>query len=146
MSLECRELLGVGIDLINSDRQHLIGLVNLTKHGLTTRNRAELTAALDSLPKYSKMHFFKEELIANGVGCGEIFHLRAPHARLLEKLNQLKVEIGKVWTEAAAVNFSSFLRNWLIYHVIKKNVDEAISEKILVQVRSALEHNSSGGH
>ena len=122
MSLECRELLGVGNDLIDPDSQRLIELVNLAMHGLTTRNRAELTAALDSLFKYSKMHFFKEELIANGVGCGEIFHLRAPHARLLEKLNQLKVEIGEVWTEAASVNFSNFLRNWLIYQVIKKNM------------------------
>ena len=122
MSLQRREQLGVGIDLIDSDRQHLIGLVNLAKHGLTTRNRADLTAALDSLFKYSKMHFFKEELIANVVGCGKIFHFRKPHAGLLEKLNQLKVEIREVWTEAAAVNFNSFLRNWLVYHVFKKNM------------------------
>lgn len=122
MSLEWREQLSVGNDLLDSDHKHLIEIINLAKHGLTTRNRTELTAALDSLSKYSKMHFSREELIANAVGYGEVSHLQESHAGLLENLEQLKAEIGEVWTEAAAVNFSSFLRNWLLNHVIKEDM------------------------
>jgi len=56
------------------------------------------------------------------VGYGEVSHLQESHAGLLENLEQLKAEIGEVWTEAAAVNFSSFLRNWLLNHVIKEDM------------------------
>jgi hemerythrin len=122
MSLEWREQLSVGNDLIDSDHKHLIEIINLAKHGLTNRSRTELTTALDSLSKYSKIHFSREELIADAVGYGEVSHLQASHAGLLENLEQLKAEIGEVWTEAAAVNFSSFLRNWLLNHVIKEDM------------------------
>ena len=122
MALEWREQLSVGNDLIDSDHKYLIEVINQATDGLKKRSRVELTEALDNLSKYSKVHFSREEKIATAVGYPGASHLHESHESLLEKLDQVTLEIGEEWTEASVEGFSTFLRDWLINHVIKEDM------------------------
>jgi hemerythrin len=122
MGLQWREQLSVGNDLIDSDHKHLIEIINLANSSLQTMNRTELVAALDQLFNYSKLHFALEEKIAVAVGYTDVEHIHASHEALLVKLSQLAQEIGSAWDAAAAEHFGSFLREWLINHVIKEDM------------------------
>lgn len=53
MPLEWREQLSVGNDLIDSDHKYLIEIINQAENGLKRKRLSEVTAALDSLSRYS---------------------------------------------------------------------------------------------
>jgi len=122
MALEWREQLSVGNDLIDSDHKYLIELINQATDGLAKRALTELTAVLDNLSKYSKVHFSREEQVAVAVGYPGASQLHESHGDLLKKLEQITAEIGQDWTQASAEHFSAFLRDWLINHVIKEDM------------------------
>ena len=122
MTLKWREQLSVGNDLIDSDHKCLIEIINLAEHSLKSNDREELTAALDRLSRYARVHFAREEKIAGAVGYAHTSHEHESHEGLLRKLEQLKLEIGEDWTESAGEHFSAFLRNWMMNHVIKEDM------------------------
>ncbi len=122
MSLEWREQLSVGNDLLDSDHKHLFEIINLAGVALAKKRFSTLTEALDSLGRYSKLHFILEEKIATAVGYEHTESLHNAHDRLLARLDELKHEIGQEWTDAAAENFTALLRDWLINHVIKEDM------------------------
>ncbi|MCF8211847.1 MAG: hemerythrin family protein, partial [Rhodoferax sp.] len=122
MGLQWREQLSVGNDLIDADHQRLIEIINLAEHSLRTVNRGELIKALDQLFKYAQVHFVLEEKIATAVGYPEIARIHASHQALLTRLTQVTREIGAHWDAATAEHFGSFLREWLVNHVIKEDM------------------------
>ena len=122
MSLEWREQLSVGNDLIDSDHKYLIEIINQVNEGLKVKSLKTLTEALESLAKYSKVHFSKEEKIAAAVGYPQADKLHESHEALLLKLEQIKLEIGEEWADESIEGFSLFLREWLINHVIKEDM------------------------
>lgn len=122
MSLQWREQLSVANDLIDSDHKHLIDVINEAGQCLSSRQPVKLAAALDSLARYSKVHFAREELLAKAVGFPEAAHLQSSHEALLAQLDATRRELGDTWSEAVAKQFSALLRNWLINHVIKEDM------------------------
>ncbi|MDO8466412.1 MAG: bacteriohemerythrin [Gallionella sp.] len=122
MGLVWKEQLSVGNDVIDADHKHLIGIINLVEKSLVTINRSDLTLALDSLTQYSKVHFAREEKIADAAGYTQIPHLHKSHEALLKKLDQVKQEIGDEWTASSVERFIIMLRDWLINHVIKEDM------------------------
>jgi hemerythrin len=77
---------------------------------------------LDELARYGKSHFEREEGVAKAVGYPKADQLNVSHAQLNEKLVAFKVQIGDTWTQAAVAQFTAFLRDWLIAHVIKEDM------------------------
>jgi hemerythrin len=125
MSLTWREQLSVGNNVIDSDHRHLIEIINQVEQGMKAKNPAELMAALNSLFQYSQVHFIREENIAKAAGYEQVPSLSQSHQALLTKLNQIKEEIagmGQEWSSAAVDHFASFLRSWLIDHIIKEDL------------------------
>jgi hemerythrin len=122
MALQWREQLSVGNDLIDTDHQRLIEIINQADSSLQSASRAGLLTALDELDKYSRVHFTLEEKIAQAVGFPDLGQLHASHMLLLETLNRIAQEIGEQWDKAAAEHFGQFLRDWLINHVIKEDM------------------------
>lgn len=57
MSLQWRDQLSVGNDLIDSDHKYLIEIINRAEASLKAKNRRELAEALDSLDQYYRVHF-----------------------------------------------------------------------------------------
>lgn len=122
MSLQWREQLSVANDLIDADHKYLIEVINEAEHCLSSRQPAKLAAALDTLSRYSKVHFAREELLAKAAGYPEAAHLQASHEELLTQLDTTRRELGDAWSDAVAEQFSTLLRNWLINHVIKEDM------------------------
>jgi hemerythrin len=122
MSLQWREQLSVGNDLIDDDHKYLIDIVNQAEQSWKAKNRANLVAVLDRLSEYSKSHFSKEESIAAAAGYPGAMQLHETHEELVNKLDQFKQEIGEEWTESSGEHLNAFLRDWLISHVIKEDM------------------------
>jgi len=122
MSLQWREQLSIGNDLIDSDHKYLIEIINEAEDSLRRNNRSELMAALDNLSQYAKVHFAREEKVASAVGFEHVSHLHESHEALLMTLNEVKQEIGEKWTAASAEHITALLRFWLIDHVIKEDM------------------------
>ena len=125
MGLVWREQLSVGNNVIDNDHRHLIDIVNHVEQSLDTKNPRELSAALDSLSKYSQEHFVREEKIARAAGYEQVPDLSHSHEALVKQLDQIKVEIrgmGQEWSPAVAEDFTKLLRSWLIDHVIKEDL------------------------
>ncbi len=124
MSLVWREQLSVGNDVIDSDHRYLIDIINRVEQGMTTRDLKSLTAALDSLSKYSQAHFAREEKIAKAAGYEQVPGLNQSHEALNKQLDQVKTEIGQMqeWSPEVVEHFANFLRGWLIDHVVKEDL------------------------
>jgi len=122
MGLQWREQLSVGNDLIDSDHKHLIDIINRADQSLQAMSRAGLMAALDELFKYSRVHFSLEEKIAEAVGYPGLEHIHGSHEALLQSLSQITHEIGEHWDAAAAEHFGTFLKDWLVNHVIREDM------------------------
>jgi two-component system chemotaxis response regulator CheY len=108
--------------VIDADHKQLIEIINLVERSLVTINQSELTLALDSLTQYSKVHFAREEKIAGAAGYTQVAHLHKSHEALLKKLDHLKQEIGEEWAASSIEHFTTFLRDWLINHVVKEDM------------------------
>lgn len=122
MGLEWRENLSVGNDLIDTDHKYLIDIINQAETALRAKSRSKLTAVIDSLTRYSKLHFSNEERIALAAGYPETAHLHESHDGLLKRLGEVSQELGEVWTDAAGEDCNAFLRDWLINHVIREDM------------------------
>ena len=122
MSLEWREQLSVGNDVIDSDHKHLIEIINQVERSFGAKNRSELMLALDSLSHYSEVHFDREEKIASAVGYIPVPQLHKSHGALLIKLDKIKQGIGEEWTESSAEQLIVFLRSWLVDHLLKEDM------------------------
>lgn len=122
MTLEWREQLSVGNDLIDSDHKYLIEIINQATVGMKSRDRTVFAAAFDNLARYSKVHFSREEQVAAAVGYPGASNLHDSHEDLLKKLDLVGLETGDEWTETYIKDFSIFLRDWLINHVIKEDL------------------------
>lgn len=122
MALEWREQLSVGNDLLDSDHKYLIEIINRAENGLRKRSLSEVSDALDRLFRYSIMHFSREEKIAVAVGYSHAAHLHESHEGLLRGLDKVRQAVGDEWTDASVEGFGTFLRDWLINHVIKEDM------------------------
>jgi len=122
MALKWSEQLSVGNDLIDADHKYLIEIVNQVEQGMRANDQSELTAALNSLVQYSKIHFPREEKIASAVGYKRVSNLHDSHEALIVKLGQIREEIEQGWTAASEEHFSTMLREWLINHIIKEDL------------------------
>lgn len=122
MSLEWREQLSVGNDVIDSDHKHLIEIINRIERSLESKAWEELKNALDSLSRYSTTHFAAEEKIASAVGYAQASRLHESHQDLLEKLDKLKQYLVDEWPPTSVEGFVGLLRDWLIHHVIKEDL------------------------
>jgi hemerythrin len=122
MSLEWRDQLSVGNDLIDADHKHLIEVVNLAEHGLKTKNRQELTEVLDNLSRYARVHFVREELFAGAVSYPGVNQMHESHEELMKTLERVKHDISEQWSQESLDHFSDLLRGWLVNHVIKEDM------------------------
>ena len=122
MSLKWRQQLSVGNDLIDSDHKHLIDIINRVEDSLRHMERSGLTDALEDLSRYSRTHFAAEEKIAAAAGYAHVARLHESHGALLERLDQLRQELGGGWTTESVERFTNMLRDWLINHVIKEDL------------------------
>lgn len=122
MALLWRAQFSVGNDMIDSDHQYLLEIINKAELSLKALNAAELSGLLDELATYARMHFEREELLSRAVGYPKADQLHLSHGLLKDQLRKFREELGDTWTQDSANKFTVFLRDWLITHVIKEDM------------------------
>ena len=125
MELIWRDQLSVGNDVIDQDHKYLIDIINRVKRCLENQDRVGLSATLDSLYQYSRVHFAREERIAYRAGYAQATHLGHSHEKLIEHLDEISREIHvpeQDWSPQAIAKFTALLHNWLVDHVIKEDL------------------------
>ncbi len=125
MGFAWREQLSVGNDVIDTDHKYLVDLINQVEEVLKTKNRKALSDVLDSLSRYAQVHFAREEKIAQAAGFAGSSQLGHSHQQLTQQLEEIKGEMLQAqadWSSSAVEHFVSFLRRWLIEHVIKEDL------------------------
>ena len=122
MSLAWRDQLSVGNDLIDTDHQHLIDIINLAEASLRVKDTERIAGTLAELAKYSRTHFVREEQVAAGVGYPGVAQLHQSHSALLERLQTTSDKVSDDWSPALIDEFTTFLRDWFINHVIKEDM------------------------
>jgi hemerythrin len=122
MALLWRNQFSVGNDLIDSDHQYLLEIINRAEVCLKANDAVALNSVLDELAHYGRSHFEREELIAKAVGYTNADGLHASHAELLEDLTKFHEQLGSNLTQPNIEKLIAFLRDWLIQHVIKEDM------------------------
>lgn len=122
MALLWRSQFSVGNDLIDSDHQYLLEIINKAEVSLNAVNAAQLSGLLDELSKYAKSHFEREELLAKAVGYPKADQLHLSHNLLTDQMNTFRHGLGDSWKQESVTAFTTFLRDWLINHVIKEDM------------------------
>lgn len=122
MALIWRNQFSVGNDLIDSDHQYLLEIINRAEACLRAANAVALDSVLDELALYGQSHFEREEFVAKAVGYPQADRLHESHTALVEHLKKFREGIGSSWTQAQLDEFILFLRDWLIQHVIKEDM------------------------
>lgn len=122
MGLQWRDQFSVGNDLIDTDHKYLIDVVNRAEISLKANNSVQLNAVLEELAHYGQSHFEREERVARAVGYPDADKLHQSHTKLVATLVKFKTEVGGDWSEAAVTEFTAFLRDWLIGHLIKEDL------------------------
>ncbi len=122
MGLQWREQLSVGNELIDGDHKHLIDLVNQAEESLKTKKPEGIKTVLGGLASYAKFHFAREELVSQAAGYPDVEKMHASHEALVAELTKLTEEMGPEMSDAGAQHLVTFVRDWLINHVIKEDL------------------------
>jgi len=122
MALQWREQLSVGNNSIDADHKKLIEIIGAAEISLDARDRAGLFRVLHELAQYGEQHFRREEALAQAVGYPKSEQMHRSHLQLVAELTLFQSQIGATLTDEVVSHIVTFLRDWLINHVIKEDL------------------------
>lgn len=135
--LEWKEEYSVGVSLIDTQHQHLFEIGNrafeMLNKELDVKQYDEVAQIIDDLRQYTKYHFQCEEEYMLEIQYRQLFGQKVMHADFIEKLEEFDT---KQFQGEEAKNkvgeLLSFLFDWLINHIVKK--DKLIGEEVRTSV------------
>jgi hemerythrin len=106
------------------DEQHM-GLIDLINRLAQEGQKAGMVeTVLDALDRYVKEHFRAEEALMRAHKYEGLEEHRMQHEVFEEWLNAVKLTYGfTASTDVFAETVNAFLRNWLINHILKTDMD-----------------------
>lgn len=127
MAIIWRSRMSVNNDLIDHDHHFMINFINTIELVLQNPEEKEmLLEVLDQLHDYSVNHFRREESIQRKIQYPQSLNHKNSHSTLLADLEELKKDIEETKSTDEIVGRSteiiSFLRNWLINHVLNEDM------------------------
>ncbi|MDP2007180.1 MAG: hemerythrin family protein [Rubrivivax sp.] len=125
MTILWRPAMAIGDDMVDTDHQHLVDLINTVELTLrASAGEASLSGALDALSAYTKEHFEREETLMRVIGYGRLAEHRDAHHKLRSRLVEMRRHIEEAKATVAppqdVQKLVELLRSWLLDHVIKK--------------------------
>lgn len=121
--LSWRDDYRVGVPLIDTEHEYLIGLINEfhDKHASGVA-RPQSLPVLNKLVSYAEQHFQHEEALMAEIGFPRLAHQQKLHERLYSSIFTLHEELSR---NRAEVNGKTmrFLRHWLLDHILDEDMD-----------------------
>lgn len=130
MPIFWRTGLAIGHDDIDGDHRYLMLLINTVELVLRFPEHSEhVLLAFDELQRYAKHHFEREEKIQIAWGYVHFDQHKLEHQRLLDALAELRAKVERAVASpdtaqqltAQSGSITTFLRGWLIDHVLKSD-------------------------
>jgi hemerythrin len=116
--IEWNENMSVGVKLLDTDHQKLIGMLNQLHDAMKAgHGKDSLGKTLDALVSYTKVHFGREEQFFAQTGYPEA----AEHKKQHDELTRQVLDIQKKFKNGAqglvTVEVMVFLKDWLVNHI-----------------------------
>jgi hemerythrin-like metal-binding protein len=107
-----------GIEKIDSEHRHLIGIFNLMSKKAKQKESADFKKIVEELEEYSCYHFNTEETLMKKANFAEIDEHVAQHQIFRQKIENFKTSIlfGSSTLQSEIVDF---LRKWLLKHIME---------------------------
>lgn len=117
-----RSSLSVGNDLIDSQHQKLIEIINQLYDGINKKDaQLKMEEVFKELVAYTRYHFNAEEEIMMRSGTPQLLTHKKAHNDFIAKVNTLKLN-NLTGDEKLKMEVFKFLRTWLTEHIM--NVDK----------------------
>lgn len=121
----------LGIVSIDEQHKHLIGLLNEAYDNFITGEKHEaLEEILDKLVDYSRYHFSLEEQRMTLAGYDGLARHREEHKKFSCKIESFQNDIQSN-KKQLMVEVPTFLKNWLIDHILKTDAEFGRFAKLL---------------
>ncbi len=130
--MEWNDKLSVGVDAIDSDHKHLVGLVNELHDAMkAAKGKEVLGKVLDGLITYTKTHFGREEVeMAKHAYPKASEHIRE-HTNLTKQVLDVQAKFKAGNNAVLSMEVMAFLRDWLLKHI--QASDKALGDFLKVQ-------------
>lgn len=127
MAILWRAAMAVGHDMIDTDHQQLIELINAVEDRLRgTVGDDSLAKTLDQLTLYAHEHFEREENLMRSLQYRRSVEHRQAHRELRTRLEKLRSDIEAANADttppAEIERLVVLLRSWLLDHVLKEDM------------------------
>jgi hemerythrin len=121
--LEWDKSLELGVTQFDEHHKQLVGLLNETYDNFTGgANYETLGAILDKLIDYATYHFAAEEHWMGLNGYDGLPRQREEHDRFSRRVSEIRNDFQKGKSHLS-IEVLTFLRNWLIDHILKLDTD-----------------------
>lgn len=130
--MEWSDKLSVGVDAIDTDHKHLVGLVNELHDAVRANHGKEvLGKVLDGLISYTKTHFGREE-----AEMAKYKYPKAPdhmkeHTNLTKQVLDVQAKYQAGNNAVLSMEVMAFLRDWLLKHI--QASDKALGDFLRAQ-------------
>ena len=123
-SIEWTSDLDVGIEEINDEHKHLIGLANQVLGACYVGQGGAIIAdVVDQLIDYTRYHFDREIDILEKYDYPDLAMHRREHDDLIKRVLQIKARIDDEKADEISLETMLFLQDWLINHVMEHDRD-----------------------
>lgn len=127
MTILWRPAMAIGDEMVDTDHQHLVDLINAVELTLqAAQGEASLAGALDALSAYTREHFEREETLMRVIGYERLAAHRDAHHKLRGRLVEIRRHIEQAKAAVAppheVQNLIELLRAWLLDHVMKEDM------------------------
>lgn len=117
-----RNSLSIGNDLIDSQHQKLIEIINRLFEGISKKDPSlKMQKIFDELVAYTRYHFNAEEELMQRSSNPMLFEHKKAHLDFVNKVNSFKMSNISA-DEKIKMEVFKFLKNWLIEHIM--NMDK----------------------
>lgn len=116
------ETMSVGVESIDSDHRHLIGLTNRLDEAVRSGGGAEVVdSVLDEMLRYTVYHFDREEALMDACGYPDADAHRHTHQVLKTQVANIRDRHAGNPDTIHDREVLSFLRNWLTAHILGRD-------------------------
>ena len=116
---EWSDEMSVGVPLIDSDHQALIGFINDLHDALESGDEiAALGETLGKLVAYIEFHFKREEKVMQACGFPHIETHQGEHRDFTKRIHDIHVRYYREADVAMTRDLLDFLKDWLNHHIL----------------------------